>query len=48
MDIKPLASHHFDLKDVHEAFRVASQGEGNKVLIHLVPRDVNNKKKFVN
>lgn len=48
VDIKPIVSHHFDLKNVHEAFRVASQGEGNKVLIHLVPRDTNNRKKFVN
>ncbi|XP_062565769.1 sorbitol dehydrogenase-like isoform X2 [Armigeres subalbatus] len=48
VNIKPLASHHFDLKNVHEAFRVASEGEGNKVLIHLVPRDTNNNKKFVN
>ncbi|EDS38767.1 sorbitol dehydrogenase [Culex quinquefasciatus] len=48
VDVKPLVSHHFDLKHVKEAFRVASQGEGNKVLIHLVPRDTNNKKKFVN
>uniref|UniRef100_A0A1Q3FSI7 Sorbitol dehydrogenase n=1 Tax=Culex tarsalis TaxID=7177 RepID=A0A1Q3FSI7_CULTA len=48
VDVKPLVSHHFDLKQVKDAFRVASQGEGNKVLIHLVPRDTNNKKKFVN
>uniref|UniRef100_A0A1Q3FS58 Sorbitol dehydrogenase n=1 Tax=Culex tarsalis TaxID=7177 RepID=A0A1Q3FS58_CULTA len=48
VDVKPLVSHHFDLKHVKEAFRVAGQGEGNKVMIHLVPRDTNNKKKFVN
>ncbi|XP_055614687.1 sorbitol dehydrogenase-like [Uranotaenia lowii] len=48
VNIKPLASHHFDLKNVHEAFRVAEQSEGNKVIIHLVPRDTNNRSKFSN
>lgn len=48
VDVKPLVSHHFDLKQVKEAFRVAGAGEGIKVMIHLVPRDTNNKKKFVN
>ncbi|XP_058825317.1 sorbitol dehydrogenase-like [Topomyia yanbarensis] len=48
VNLKPLVSHHFDLKDVLEAFRVASQSEGNKIMVHLVPRDTNNKKKFVN
>lgn len=48
VDVKPLVSHHFDLANVQEAFRVASQGEGVKIMIHLCPRDANNKKKFVN
>lgn len=48
VNIKPLVSHHFDLKNVHQAFDVASLCEGNKIMIHLTPRDTNNKKKFVN
>lgn len=48
VDVKPLVSHHFDLSDVNEAFRVASQGEGVKIMIHLVPRDTNNPIKFTN
>lgn len=48
VDVKPLVSHHFDLSNVHEAFRVASQGEGIKIMIHLIPRDTNNPKKFIN
>ncbi|XP_050070344.1 sorbitol dehydrogenase-like isoform X2 [Anopheles maculipalpis] len=48
VDVKPLVSHHFELQDVHEAFRVASQGEGIKIMIHLVPRDTNNPIKFTN
>uniref|UniRef100_A0A2C9H8J3 Sorbitol dehydrogenase n=1 Tax=Anopheles quadriannulatus TaxID=34691 RepID=A0A2C9H8J3_ANOQN len=48
VDVKPLVSHHFGLKDVNEAFRVAAAGEGLKVMVHLTPRDSNNPKKFVN
>ncbi|XP_039446118.1 sorbitol dehydrogenase-like [Culex pipiens pallens] len=48
VDVKPLVSHHFDLANVHEAFRVAGQGEGVKIMIHLIPRDTNNKTKFKN
>lgn len=48
VDVKPLVSHHFSLKDVNEAFRVAAAGEGLKVMVHLTPRDSNNPKKFVN
>lgn len=48
VDVKPLVSHHFDLSDVHEAFRVASQGEGVKIMIHLIPRDTNNPVPFSN
>uniref|UniRef100_A0A1I8JUX9 Sorbitol dehydrogenase n=1 Tax=Anopheles funestus TaxID=62324 RepID=A0A1I8JUX9_ANOFN len=48
VNVKPLVSHHFDLQDVHEAFRVASQGEGIKIMIHLIPRDTNNPVKFSN
>uniref|UniRef100_A0A182T0T8 Sorbitol dehydrogenase n=1 Tax=Anopheles maculatus TaxID=74869 RepID=A0A182T0T8_9DIPT len=35
VDVKPLVSHHFDLKDVNEAFRVAASGEGLKVMVDL-------------
>uniref|UniRef100_A0A1Y9IVR6 Sorbitol dehydrogenase n=1 Tax=Anopheles minimus TaxID=112268 RepID=A0A1Y9IVR6_9DIPT len=48
VDVKPLVSHHFALKDVNEAFRVAASGEGLKVMVHLTPRDSNNPTKFVN
>lgn len=40
-----LVTHHFDLKDVHEAFEVSRRGLGGaiKVLIHLQPQGTNNK-----
>ncbi|CAG4955580.1 unnamed protein product [Parnassius apollo] len=46
INVKPLVSHHFSLEETVEAYEVARQGLGIKVMIHVQPRDANNPKKF--
>lgn len=46
--VKKLVTHHFDIKETAEAFNTSRYGlEGAiKVMIHVQPRDKNNKTKF--
>ncbi|KAI8434439.1 hypothetical protein MSG28_012466 [Choristoneura fumiferana] len=46
INVKPLVTHHFALEDTLKAYEVARQGAGIKVMIHVQPRDTNNKQKF--
>lgn len=46
IDMKPLVSHHFSLEDTLQAYEVAREGSGIKVIIHVQPRDTNNPVKF--
>ncbi|XP_075979291.1 sorbitol dehydrogenase-like [Anticarsia gemmatalis] len=46
INVKPLVTHHFSLEDTVEAYEVARQGTGIKVMIHVQPRDTNNPVKF--
>ncbi|XP_032514523.2 sorbitol dehydrogenase-like [Danaus plexippus] len=46
INLKPLVTHHFSLEETLEAYEVARRGAGIKVMIHVQPRDANNKVKF--
>ncbi|KAJ8718679.1 hypothetical protein PYW08_002916 [Mythimna loreyi] len=46
INVKPLVSHHFSMEQTLEAYEVARQGLGIKVMIHVQPRDANNPVKF--
>ncbi|XP_068622760.1 sorbitol dehydrogenase-like [Battus philenor] len=46
INVKPLVSHHYSLEETLEAYEVARQGLGIKVMIHVQPRDANNPQKF--
>ncbi|CAH2049048.1 unnamed protein product, partial [Iphiclides podalirius] len=46
INVKPLVSHHYTLEETLEAYEVARQGLGIKVMIHVQPRDANNPQKF--
>jgi L-iditol 2-dehydrogenase len=48
INVKPLVTHHFDITETNEAFRVSRYGVDGaiKVMIHCKPRDANNKVKF--
>ncbi|KAL0821323.1 hypothetical protein ABMA28_005916 [Loxostege sticticalis] len=46
IDVKPLVTHHFSMEETLQAYEVARQGAGIKVMIHVQPRDANNPKKF--
>ncbi|KAG6457665.1 sorbitol dehydrogenase [Manduca sexta] len=46
INVKPLVTHHFPLEDTLQAYEVARQGLGIKVMIHVQPRDANNPQKF--
>lgn len=46
INVKPLVTHHFSMEQTLEAYEVARQGSGIKVMIHVQPRDANNPKKF--
>ena len=46
INVKPLVTHHFSLEQTLEAYEVARQGAGIKVMIHVQPRDANNPTKF--
>ncbi|KAJ0174955.1 hypothetical protein K1T71_009096 [Dendrolimus kikuchii] len=47
INVKPLVTHHFSMEETLEAYEVARQGAGIKVMIHLQPRDSNNPQKFI-
>ncbi|XP_022824432.1 sorbitol dehydrogenase-like [Spodoptera litura] len=42
INVKPLVTHHFSLEETLQAYEVARQGAGIKVMIHVQPRDTNN------
>ncbi|XP_028026601.1 sorbitol dehydrogenase-like isoform X1 [Bombyx mandarina] len=46
INVKPLVTHHFSIEESLEAYEVARQGAGIKVMIHVQPRDTNNPQKF--
>lgn len=46
INVKPLVTHHFSIEESLEAYEVARQGAGIKVMIHVQPRDTNNPEKF--
>ncbi|XP_037824906.1 sorbitol dehydrogenase-like [Lucilia sericata] len=48
LNVKRLVTHHFDITETDKAFETARKGLGGaiKVMIHVQPRDTNNKKKF--
>lgn len=48
VNIKPLCTHHFDIKDTLEAFRTSRYALGGaiKVMIHVQPLDKNNATPF--
>lgn len=46
INVKPLVSHHFTMEETLEAYELARQGAGIKVMIHVQPRDTNNPVKF--
>ncbi|XP_026325814.1 sorbitol dehydrogenase-like [Hyposmocoma kahamanoa] len=46
IDVKPLVTHHYTLEETLEAYEVARQGLGIKVMIHVQPRNANNRIKF--
>ncbi|CAG4935936.1 unnamed protein product [Colias eurytheme] len=46
INVKPLVTHHYSLEETLEAYEVAKQGLGIKVMIHVQPRDANNPVKF--
>lgn len=48
VNVKRLVTHHFDITETVEAFRVSRYGVDGaiKVMIHCKPRDANNKTKF--
>nr|AZL95671.1 sorbitol dehydrogenase [Antheraea pernyi] len=45
INVKPLVTHHFGIEESLEAYEVARQGAGIKVMIHVQPRDTNNPQK---
>lgn len=49
VNVKPLITHHFDIKETAEAFNTSRHGLGNaiKVMIHCTPRNKNNPKPLV-
>lgn len=46
INVKPLVTHHYSIEETLEAYEVARQGLGIKVMIHVQPRDANNPRKF--
>ncbi|KAH9638070.1 hypothetical protein HF086_014931 [Spodoptera exigua] len=46
INVKPLVTHHFTMEETLQAYEVARQGAGIKVMIHVQPRDTNNPQKF--
>lgn len=48
IDVKKLVTHHFDLKEVKEAFHTSRYGIDGaiKVMIHVQPRNSNNKSQW--
>lgn len=48
INVKRLVTHHFDITETHKAFETSRKGLDNaiKVMIHVQPRDTNNKVKF--
>ncbi|XP_049871677.1 sorbitol dehydrogenase-like [Pectinophora gossypiella] len=46
VNVKPLVTHHYSLEETLEAYEVARQGLGIKVMIHVQPRNTNNPNKF--
>lgn len=47
-NVKQLVTHHFDITETKDAFNTSRHGLGGaiKVMIHVQPRDKNNKNKF--
>ncbi|XP_077296199.1 sorbitol dehydrogenase-like [Arctopsyche grandis] len=43
INIKPLVTHHFTIEETVKAFETARAGLGVKVMIHVQPKDTNNK-----
>ncbi|GBP58170.1 Sorbitol dehydrogenase [Eumeta japonica] len=46
INVKPLVTHHFSIEETVQAYEVARQAKGIKVMIHVQPRDQNNPNKF--
>jgi len=48
VNVKRLVTHHYDITETAEAFETSRRGTGGaiKVMIHVQPRDANNKVKF--
>lgn len=48
VNAKRLVTHHFDITETDKAFDTARKGLGGaiKVMIHIQPKDTNNKTKF--
>lgn len=43
INVKPLITHHFSIEETVKAFETARAGTGVKVIIHVEPKDKNNK-----
>lgn len=43
INVKPLITHHFTIEETQKAFEAAKAGQGVKIIIHVQPKDKNNK-----